>query len=384
MVNNKGHVLSFSDNPIGENSPIESVKYNKIISSLKTSVIRCINRTRELTTNVSRLNAALSAENMYLTANYNSNNYINNNGLSSNNTALITGYDQLFSSSNIIQDSLTGKITLKYNNSFSKIPKYIDSNGNTKAVKDVYISFGETGNLEQQPLGSSIYDMVDGNNNTFWLYDSAVEGQEYNLQIQFPVSLKPSVNYLKLLPFPAFGFDLTSVSIKLSNGSMVDITDSIDKEQGIINTYFKTLSWGGILDIKFKARGSVLGITELDIGYSDFSDNVGEFVVSIPSFTNKSFTAISNLNLFDFGLNNLNSDFDISFIKADNITATLYQGNSWETATDEQVIYKDTINGINSTPYNKTLDLNLYVKFNFKKYINQTPIFRGVSITYED
>lgn len=384
MINNKGHVLSFDSESIQENSQIESVKYNKIITSLKTSVIRCINRTRELSTTVNKLNSVLAAENRYLTANYNTSTYINNKYPADSKTALITGYDSIIEKNGVIQDRLTGNIYIEPITTFSKTPRYNDSNGLQKPSKDVYIAFGETDSIEAQTQGTDIYNALDGLNNTFWVYDSAVERTEYHMRIQYPVSLKPNINYIKILPFPAFGFDLTSVIVRLSNGSSVDIVDTIDKKQGIINTYFKTLSWGGILDIKFKANGDIFGLSNIDIGYSDFSDSYGSFVMDIPLLKNKSFSSISKLDLFDFGLNNISSENDVQFIKSNNINVKIYQGSTWDTATDETIIDKNTMLGISSTPFNKLVDTNFYIKFEFKKYLNQTPIFRGVSITYED
>ena len=380
MVNNKGHVLSFVDSPIGENSPLASTVYNSIIDSLKSSVLRCINRTRDINTAVLKMNTALVAENYYMSSKYRQS-QISYSGLPASG-ALITGYDPIVNQSNTSTDTLTGQVTLATVNKWSKVVRYLDQNGRNRASQDISIAFGPTGSTVVQPVDSDIYSMMDGYADTFWLAN-VTQGSNYTLTIQFPTSIKPYVDYLSIIPFPAFGFSIQSVYITAVNGTQIMVNDPIESDMGIIDVNFAPVSWGGTLTINLTAQGSVIGISNLDIGLSDYIDGAASFIYEVPAFQPLSFNAITKLDLTDFDL--YNPPTDPGYIKTNVITATAFIGVSgFPTGATGDLISKDTINGrgITKLSSTKTAGSHFYVQFTMQKYLAQTPTFRSAVITY--
>ena len=391
MLNNKGHVLAFDDSPISENSPLDSIAYNKIIDSLKTSTLRCLNRSRDLTSNLSKLNKALSAENAFLMSKINDYSIPN---VSTAKTALITGYDTVEPGylSNAVQNKLSGQIIIQPLYTWSKVIRYMDKNGRNRASKDISISFGPSdGTVSMQPLDSDIYTILDGYNDSYWLADT-VEGQQYTIMIQFPASIKPYVNYLSLIPFPAFGFKLDSVRLLKVDGSYETITTEPSNALGLLDMHFKPISWGGVMEIKVTAQGNTMGIADLDIGLEDYYQSEGDqtpasFVMQIPGFGTDTIAGgiryiryIDNIDLSHFNLYGIENDN--SFNITDKITATIYSGVSYTGSGGKSILEGTFNNGGTRTDLGASTSGNVYIKFTMLKHLGQTPIFNWVTITY--
>ena len=379
MLNNKGHVLAFDDSPIGENSPLDSITYNKIIDSLKTSVLRCINRSRDLTNNMSKLNKALAADNDYLMAKVRS---MQIEFPKDSKTALVTGYDQVQPGtlSQAVQSSLSGQLIIKPINKWSKVIRYQDKNGRNRASKDISIAFGPTGSLVTQTVDSDIYNILDGYNDSYWIADT-VAGQNYTIRIQFPASIKPYINYFSMIPFPAFGFKLNSVGLNTSNGSYIPLYTDPSQELGILDMHFKPMTWNGIVEINVTAQHNVIGIADLDIGLEDYYQSENEqtlssFIFPIPALTDTTISKITLLDTKDFDLYGLENDS--SYIKTDKIKAYLTTD-----LINFTQINPETFTGKASTTLAKAKGIPIYIKFSMQKYLGQTPIFRSVQIKYE-
>jgi hypothetical protein len=374
MLNNKGHVLSFDDSPIAENSPLDSISYNKIIDSLKSSTLRCVNRSRDLTSNLAKMNKALSAENLYLTSLIGSNTL----GYSSEaNTAIVTGYDALELSSiyNAKQSTLSGLVTISPTSKWSKVVRNLDRNGRNRASKDISISI----NGVTQPQDSDIYSMLDGYNDTYWLYDT-VGGSDYTITINFPASIKPYVNYLSMIPFPAFGFTINSIYMLSADGTPHPLADMNSREAGILDVHFKPLLFGGTIQISIKAKGSVIGIADLDIGLEDYYQGTtpASFAFNVTAFKDKTFSMIDSINLDNVFL--YNSETDASFIKSDKIKVYAYSSTGTYNPTASMTEISQ--NGITELASSKTAGQNFYLKFTMTEHLAQTPIFKSATIKY--
>jgi hypothetical protein len=381
MINNKGHVLAFDDSSIMENSPLDSITYNKIIDSLKASTLRCINRTRDIAAKVSKFNKALSAENRYLSSLV-AQQHLDYSNLGDKD-ALVTGFDNPVSQSSLAINSLTGQVTINPLHKWSKVVRYQDRTGRDRASRDINISFGPVGNPVALPADHDIYSILDGYADTFWLADVQDKAQ-YTLRIQFPASIKPYVDYLSLIPFPAFCFKVDSIYLTKADGTSIQIVDGTSSYMGIVDTHFKPISWGGSIEINFTAQGSVVGISDIDIGLADYEDSIATMVYEVPSYQSLAFNKVVSLDMSDFNLyGSQNGD---GFIKEEQITATVYQfadGVAWSD-TGGVVLSRDTLSGKGSTSFTKSSTTNrFYIKLTMKKYLGQTPIFRSVKLIVE-
>ena len=418
MLNSRGHVLSFDSSPIDENSALDSSSYNAIINNLKSSTLRCINRSRDVNYKLMKFNKALTAENYNMMSIYNS---MKINYTKQPNTAIITGFDKsqdsnssvkLVDSANVDFDPLTGQIVIapnSTNSKWSKVVRYLDKNGKNKASKDIRILFGtsnseftDNSGLVELPDDSDIYSMLDGYSDSFWLAD-VTASNNYKLMLQFPASLKPFVSYLSLLPFPAFGFTIDSVYITDSSNVSHRIDDGTSNVMGIMNTHFKPMSWGGTLVINMKATSNVIGIADLDIGLEDYfqsgdnstsvsTDKLSSYVVYelTGDFKSSVIKNITGVNLFDFGL--YGNSIDINAQRKSNyFTATIYKttNSDWDNTlvgidVPEKTVYTKEPQPVDSqwVTFNKNADERFFIKFTLKKFLGQTPTFRGVSVSY--
>jgi len=379
MVNNKGHVLAFDDSPIMENSAIDSKAYNKIIDSLKSSTLRCINRSRDLVSKVTKFNKALSAENSNLISMYNQLNFNYSN--LTDKQVLLTGYDTPTNELNISSSSLSGNKFISNTSKWSKVVRYKDNYGRDRASKDISIAFGPTGSVVAQPVNSDIYSILDGYRDTFWLAD-VTDKATYTLQIQFPTSLKPYVNYLSLVSFPAFGFTIDSVYVTTAKNELVLLNDVVSSELGIVDVQFKPISWGGIIQINMTATNDVIGISDLDIGLADYNTADESYIVYDLGLTNEAVASITNINVNDF---KLLGEVNIPYNEYLTITSYIKSTGVWDD-TDGKEISKDVLSINDTSKGVHTLDKNagehLFLKLTLKKYLGQTPIFRSIKITY--
>lgn len=384
MINNKGHVLNFGSEPIPENGPLDSSVVNNIFDSLKTSTLRCLNRTRDLSYRLSKFNKALSAENYYLT------NVLLQKDIqakldSASKTALITGFDPIEDGSAYEQNRLTGQITVAAKNKWSKIVRYKDKDGRNRASKDTYIAFGPTGGILPQPQDSDIYQILDGYSDTFWIADVSPNTQ-YNLQIQFPTSIKPFIDFIQLVPFPAFSFKLDAVYVTKADGSRVQVVDAVSSNLGILSTHIKPVSWGGTLDIYFTTNSTtgpgVVGISDIEVGLVDYEESNASFIIEVPGFQEIPFSYLDYINLFDVA----NEIEDQSYKKEEKITVTAYWGPDWTTASATPIpVDRNTlVKQGNLTAINKPAGDKFYLEFSMGKYLGQTPIFRAAKITYKE
>lgn len=378
MINNKGHVLAFEDSPIMENSALDSKAYNKIIDSLKSSTLRCVNRSRDLVSKVTKFNKALSAENSNLMDKYNKLNF--NYSELTDNESLITGYDKPYADKNITTSYLTGNKFIFNTNKWSKVVRYKDNYGRDRASKDISISFGPTSNPVLQPINADIYSILDNYRDTFWLAD-VTPGVEYTLQIQFPTSLKPYVNYLSIVPFPAFGFNIHSVYVTTAKNELVKLDDVISDELGIIDVQFKPISWGGIIQIRMIATSNVIGISDVDIGLIDYNaDDESYIIYRLDDLTTKRITHIEGIDVSDF---KLFGQTDIPFNDYLSIEAFVTPSMEWD-GTDGTEIPTNILNKKGAFALAKDVNSYIFLKLKLKKYLGQSPVFRSIKITYKE
>jgi len=382
MANKRAHVVDFDDYPLKTTSPIDSEEYNDIINSLKTSTIRAINRSRDLSTKMTNWNKALVAENGYLAGKINELQSTYYGLPTTNDSMIITGYDKPVSEQkyNIgtTRDQLTGNITLNAETGrrWSKVVRYTDSNGKQRPSRDTYISLDGT----TMSRDNSIYNILDGRSDTFWLLDTAAAAT-HSIVINFPSSIRPYVNNIALTPFPAFSFRLDSMIVNKADSTQVNVTPlGVEAaSMAAVNVHFAPTSWGNQIVINITANGSVVGISNLDIFLTDYI-NSGEFTYELTSFENKAFSYISYVNLMDFGLFGITEE-DGTYNASKQTTVTARVGSTVSSATSYPINEKTLRNeGISEVP--KLSGSKFYMSFAFNKYEGQTPTFRSAIITY--
>ena len=147
---------------------------------------------------------------------------------------------------------------------------------------------------------------------------------------------------------------------------------------GAVNIHFAPTSWGNQLTINITAKGSVIGISNLDLFLIDYI-NTGIFTYEVPAFETKSFTYIENIDLMDFGLFGVNGE-DV-YNPSKQVTVTAKVGSSYLTAVEYPINEKTLRNeGISSV--SKTAGEKFYISFRINKYEGQTPTFRSAIIKY--
>lgn len=372
-MDNRGHVISFDDSPLTANNPIKSVDYNEIINSLKGSVLRSINKYREMNTKQSQYIKALTAENALLSSKLVD---IQSFAPLEDNTTIITGYDAQESSANINTDRLAGQVTVGYDRKWSKVARYTDINGKRRPTKDTYIS------LDGNPLAQSdtIYNILDGNRETFWLLDTA-PGAVHEIVIQFPSSIRPYVNMLTLTPFPAFGFSLDKVYARQADGTQHDVTPQGYQAATMngVETHFSPTSWANEVTIRFTAAADTVGISNLDLFLIDYFDSEATVKYEIPAFEGVEFDHIAEVDLMNFGLHGL-EDGNGTWDRYKKITVTAFVNS-----TNAGNILPATLKGQETTQLSvmKNIGDKFYLQFTFGKNIGQSPVFRSARVKYE-
>ena len=235
-----------------------------------------------------------------------------------------------------------------------------------------------------KPEVGCIYNMLDGRMDTFWLLDTA-PGTQHTIVIQFPSSIRPFVNALTLIPFPAFGFSLVSILVHKTTGSVNIIPQTIESANvGVVDMHFAPTAWGNQVTITLTALGNTIGISNLDLFLIDYVDAYANIVYEVPAFAESAFTDIKEIDMMDFGLYGLIEESAGTYNKYSQLTVTAYTGTTFAGATPT-VISEATLRGSEPTTLAvaKTVSNKLYVKFQFKKYNGQSPIFRSVKITHQ-
>lgn len=374
MADNRLHIIDFDDSPFSYEKQIKSSKYNDVVNSLKAGVLRSINRFRTLLSKQTQFNKALVAENEFLASKIVEMTIPLPETVK---TALVTGYDTPVSanSSNYSIDRLTGAVSVLSQKKWSKVARITDANGKRVASKDVYITL----NGVAKPHSDDIYNILDGNRDSFWLLDTTA-GTQHTITIQLPSSIRPHVNYFSLTPFPAFGFDLDQVLITQADNTIIDITPGGYQAAAMngVGVHFKPLSWGNTITIKLTARGKVIGISDLDIFLVDYVDSYAEVRYEVPAFKNSAFTNIDQVDLMDYGLFGI-SDKDGIYDRFKEITVTAYvNGNGTQ-------IGERTLRGLEATQLGtaKSIGDTFHISVRFKKYLGQSPVFRSLKIIYQ-
>jgi hypothetical protein len=230
-----------------------------------------------------------------------------------------------------------------------------------------------------QPSDADIYTILDGYADTFWMLDTTIDNTHV-IQIQFPTSIKPYVNYLTLRAFPAFSIKLNSVIVTKADGTTQDVLEGnvVAQEAGILTVHFKPVSWGGVVTINLTAMGSVIGLSDIDIGLIDYVDSQARIIFEVPALTGVAFsTGISEVDLMDCGLFGYGIQ-DSGYIKTKEIIVKAYVGDL-STPID---ISENTLNGIGTTTCSKAAGDRFYLEFRFKTYQGQSPMFRSAKLTY--
>jgi hypothetical protein len=383
MADNRAHVVSFDESPLYTNSPINSEKYNDIINSLKTSAIRAINRSRDLSTKMTNWNKALVAENEYLGSKirylyewYNKLPVVSSE-------AVVTGYDPVISSAGMRLDNIAGQATIDIEpgRKWSKVVRYTDINGKRRPSRDTSISLdGVT-----KSYTDDIYNILDGRSDTFWLLDTT-RGVQHTLVIQFPASIRPYVNALSLTAFPAFCMRIDGVTLLQANSGSKNITpEGIEAtSMGGIDVHFAPVSWGNQVTITFTALGSVVGMSNLDMFLIDYL-NEGEVTYEVTSFENDVFTHIDEIDLLDSGLFGA-TESDGIYNRSEEMEITARVGTTLASA-ESTAVTPQTIRGEQPTTLNpvgtgKTASDKFWITIKLKKYNGQTPTFRSAKVTY--
>lgn len=384
MANKRAHVISYNDSPLSYGSELSSKRYNQIVDSLKTSVLRAINRSRKTSEKLDLFTKALVAENQYVTSKLNSFSRENPGG----NTSLITAYDspKPNSSSNYKWDKLHGQVVVGYDSSskYTKVVRTTNIDGERRASLNTFITIDGAAMAHTD----SIYNILDGEKNTFWQYEATAD-QEIQVVIQFPSSIKPLVNYVDLVPFPAYGFEITELLFhKVGGGTENLIPNITGYAMDGLSTHFKPTSWNNQVSFKIKAKqDGIIGISNFDIGLIDYDNSMTTVRYKVDNYYNAAFTHINRINLFDFGLHSIaGSDGDYNPLKE--IVVKCYSSDTDTVGTT--IPYETLVRGTSDIRGKSTKELsvakvankNFYVELSFRKYLGQTPIFRALKITH--
>jgi len=386
---------SLSVYPLIENieysEPISSEKLNKQFQSLKESVLRSLIRTQEINTSLNIFEQAVVAQGTALGNQYNSLLYKDNTN------SYITAYDDIMvDENNINHDTAYGYITLNTVAHYSKIPRLEKYNGKVSPQVKIFI------NYQEQEIDSGPYYTLDNSLNTVW-FDTFAPDSEVRFEIQLPPSLTKRFNYIRLDPFPIFGFNITKITYQDLYGNYHDINEDIyGTHDPLLNNkayptkiFTSPKEFNGTLIIYGKTDSTgYFGFSNIDIGFMDFDNTTTEVFVEYNIYEKDNSTTRS-LKLetcvldyyFDAKdakslLNNTNP-----VLEARLISGTKQCVNNSCTIVPGAVDIKLDISANQIIDINKTIILSpnqrLYLKLRIKEHNMTTPVFRGSKLKYE-
>lgn len=349
---------------------IDPDQLNRMFRSIEESILRALLRGTEINTIFQQLNLATEASNNFIGSEIAKIATMKNNLV---NTIFATGYNSVFpdTDNSINHDSVDGIVTMPFldNKRFSKIPRYdSDDDGIVDTVSPAVKIYVDD---ELRASDDPVYNILNRKNDSYWI-EQTTSGKHV-IEIQLPPSLNKKFNYIELLPFPVFGFDITKIEYldRRSDTHEVYIPGSI-QSNGPHVLHMRPKEFNNIIRITINvpAVSSVMGFTNVDIALIDYQNTPQTFYMEFDEVPNGDYNIIANLD-FDIDsdiINYRNYITDIRLVSDTN--------DSLVVVLDPRTTPQDFIN--------VTLAGEMYLKVTMREIDMTTPVIRSCMIKYTE
>lgn len=353
---------------------IDSKQLNTIINSLEESILRAVLRGNDFSSYLSKLQLAIVKSN--LAFNNRPNTDVTIHPTSSVYTGYASAYDTGVVASGLAKDLICGQITLNYteDTKFCKTPR--DSDG--KATSSVTILVDDV----IRDYTDNCYDCLNKSGDSFWIEEVSDTTQK-TIEFQYPASADSRFNYIRINPFPVYGFEINSIKYQDMNGGWNELPFKNNTNEPI-TIHCAPKEYNGNIKLTITPIDNILaiGFSLIDVAFIDY-ENENSIYLRIPIDNT---TTFSKLNLQSFRLY-----YDMDIDESINIS---------EYISGMKLVYKlnnnyldliSAIEGFNNTYSsgiisNIVTELNkkaVYLKLSLKEYNRTTPIIRGAKITYK-
>ena len=372
---------------IGYSDPINSEKLNKQFQSLKESVLRALIRSQEINTSLTTMEMAVNAQAMAIGKYY--------NVLSNSNTPeiYITAFENLLeNNTNISYDTAYGYTTLKLVANYSKIPRNEGYDGKVSPNVTILI------NGEVQPYNNDVYRCLDNSSSTLFLKQYP-PNTLIEMEIQLPPSLTKRFNYIKLDPFPIFGFDILNIQYQDYFGNFNDLLkNTFGTHNPLLNNhgfptkiYVSPKEFNGTVKIFCKTNDTgYFGFSNIDIGFMDFNNSTQTCFLKFNNFNDTSVVRRFNVNsaVLDYYFDSPNAKSMLSG-QTSVLEAKLFVGTVNELTGAISPSNQSVRLAIDTTAkiiinYSFILNIGelLFLELKFTENNMTTPVFRGVKLNY--
>jgi len=367
-------------------SKINSSELNKQLKSIEESALRAILRSRDVSTEISRVQAGIIKAYEAMATKYGNINF------EQGNVAYATSYDiinNMTSKGKILYDIAYGMATLNPIGSYSLIPRGERYDG--KVSPQVTVTLDSVEQLEN----SAIYDALDGSNRSFWMKE--VSAGEHVIQIDLPPALTKRFNYIEIYPFPLYGMNIKKIEYKDYHSKTWNVNREIyginplqHNTGEAIKLYLSPKEFNGSIYITVEATTlGVIGFSNIDIKFLDYNNTTQTGFFKFDTFGSK--TKPYNLQLekavIDFYFDGPTAQSMITSSEAP-ITCTFIQGTeangvitpgTWSHRVNLADASTLDLNNVNVTLQSNE---NIFLSFELTEHNMTTPVLRGAKLNY--
>lgn len=360
---------------IGYRERTDSLKLNRIMNSMEESVLRAMMRGSEFSEAMARLNLAVTTSYLAMSRRPQVRYRVTNTVYATpfNSVRLVNNQHR---GNTLFVDRTFGQLTLGYDKVYYKTPR-IDTDGdgildrvspNVKVLVDG----------EERDEDDNVYDALDRRNQTFWI--EAMGAGEHTIEIQYPPSVDSKFNYLKLVPFPLYGVEVSGVMYQDVQSNDIPIaTQSLGPTEPI-KTYLSPKEFNGTIKIHCNVLDDlgVLGFSFVDVGMIDFINGEQTGYIAFDRFRAPPTTSV---NIDTVKLDWYVDGFDLSDPPIRDV-AVVRSTDAGETEIiDIPNVAPGAANIINK-PINNIVNNTLWLRFTIEERNMTTPVIRGAKLRY--
>lgn len=370
-------------------SNISTSKLNTQLNSIEESALRALLRSREITSELTRIQLGVIKSYQAMGQFYEALNFEEADKAYASSFSIV---NNLTSSSDILYDSSYGLVTLNPIGSYSKIPRGIKYDGKVAPQVTMYLDDVEI------DKNSEAYDSMDGTNKYFWIQEVTPNSQ-HEVRIDLPPSLTKRFNYIELFPFPLYGMSIKKVEYVDFRSTRWDVTRDIygtmnplqSNNGEAIKLYLAPKEFNGTIYITVEATTlGVIGFSNIDIKFNDFDNTTKGGYLRFDSFD-------VMVKPLDVTLSSVSLDYYFDGPKAQSLVTSnespievvlqagkilngeINQTNAWQHRLDLADAASYVLNDVNFTLEE---DETIFLQFNLKEHNVTTPVIRGAKLVY--
>lgn len=392
MINSRKTLSVFPDiKELAYSSRLDTSELNKQLRSIEESALRAILRSKEITSELDRIQLGVIKSYQAMAQRYGSLEFEAEDKAYA--SAFNVANDKT-SDNNVWYDTDYGLVSLNPIGSYSKIPRGEKYDGKVSPQVTMYLDGSE---IEQD---SEAYDALDGTNKYFWVQEVAVNSQ-HEIRIDLPPSLTKRFNYIEMFPFPLYGQQVLKVEYQDFRGIRWDVTKDIygtlnpmqSNNGEAIKLYLAPKEFNGSIYITVKASTlGVIGFSNVDIKFNDFDNTTKSGFLRFDSFddmTKPKTLTLSKVAVdyyFDGPtaqslITSNESPIEVWLQAGKEVDGVLVPTNNWQHRID--LAKADTLD-LNNMSVTLNDGETIFLQFNLTEHNTTTPVIRGAKLTYAE